>query len=130
MLLGCKQYLLSFGDVDSRTFVGWAIGEKMQMVRVLCSTRYILPAKYSIFKFQVTADYNDNGFNLYSLCLNMKLYFPKCQCSFMLLTTVYILGFHTISRDKKDNRHSSHVGVLNKRNNQNSIIKSTPTWPP
>ena len=41
-----------------------------------------------------------------------------------------ILGFHTIPRDTKDNRHSGHVGVPNKRNNQNSFVKSTPTWLP
>ena len=40
-----------------------------------------------------------------------------------------ILGSHTISRDTKDNRHCSHVGVPNKRNDQNSFVKSTPTWP-
>ena len=41
----------------------------------------------------------------------------------------HILGFHSIPRDTKDNRHSGHVVVPNKRNNQNSFIKSTPTWP-
>ena len=40
-----------------------------------------------------------------------------------------ILGFHTIPGNTKDNRRtrSGHVGVPNKRNNQNSIVKSTPT---
>ena len=28
-----------------------------------------------------------------------------------------ILGFHTIPKDTKDNRHSSHVGVPDKRSN-------------
>ena len=41
-----------------------------------------------------------------------------------------ILEFHTIPRDTKDNSRSGHVGVPNKRNNQNSFVKSTPTWPP
>ena len=41
-----------------------------------------------------------------------------------------ILGFHSIPRDTKDNKHSGHVGVPNKRNNQNSFVNSTPTWPP
>ena len=41
-----------------------------------------------------------------------------------------ILGFHSFPRDTKDNRHSGHVGVSNKRNNQNSFVKSTPKWPP
>ena len=36
---------------------------------------------------------------------------------FRALTTLFILGFHAIPRDTKDNRHSSHVGVPNKRNN-------------
>ena len=40
------------------------------------------------------------------------------------------LGFHSIPRETKDNRHSRHVGAPNKRNNQNSFVKSTPTWPP
>ena len=41
-----------------------------------------------------------------------------------------ILVFHAIPRETKDNRHSGHVGVPNKRNNQNSFVKSTPIWPP
>ena len=44
-----------------------------------------------IFEFAVTADYNDKGFNLYSLSLSMKLNIPKFQCSFALLTTVCIV---------------------------------------
>ena len=40
-----------------------------------------------------------------------------------------ILGFYTIPRDTKDKRHSDHVGVPNKTNNQNSLVKSTSTWP-
>ena len=36
-----------------------------------------------------------------------------------------IFGFHS-PWDTNDNRH---VGVPNKRNNQNSLVKSTPTWP-
>ena len=39
-------------------------------------------------------------------------------------------GFHKILRETKDNRPSAHVGVPNKRNNQNSFVKSTSTWPP
>ena len=63
---------------------------------------------------------------------------PTCFAVWILGTVVYldaifkclsILGFHTISRDTKDNRHSGHVGVPNKRNNQNSFVKSTPTRP-
>ena len=38
-----------------------------------------------------------------------------------------ILGFHIIPRDTKDNRHSGHVGVPNKKNNQNSFVKITTT---
>ena len=41
-----------------------------------------------------------------------------------------ILGFHTIPRDTKDNRHRGLAGVSNKRNNQNAFVKSTQTWPP
>ena len=41
-----------------------------------------------------------------------------------------ILDFHTTPRNTKDNRDSGHVGVPDKRNNQNSSVKSTPTWPP
>ena len=41
-----------------------------------------------------------------------------------------ILGFHTIPRDTKGDSHSGHVSVPNTRNNQNSFVKSTPTWPP
>ena len=46
----------------------------------------------------------------------------------MLLNAIF--GFHTIPRDTKDNRHGGHVGVPNKRNNQNSFVKNIPTWPP
>ena len=38
-----------------------------------------------------------------------------------------ILGFFTIPRDTKDNRHSGQVGFPNKRNYQNSFVKSAPT---
>ena len=55
-----------------------------------------------------------NNWLLNSLCCN-------CTC---------VLGFHTIWRDTPDNRHSGHVGVPNKRNNQNCFVKSTPSWPP
>ena len=46
----------------------------------------------AIFESQVTADYNDSGFKVYSLSLAMKLNVPKCQCSFTLLTPVRIVG--------------------------------------
>ena len=59
-----------------------------------------------------------NILNLISLHLTCSLVVPT------------ILGFYTIPRDTKNNRHSGHVGVPNKRNNQNSCVKSTPTWPP
>ena len=44
--------------------------------------------------------------------------------------TPIILGFHIIPRGTKDNRHSGHVGVPNKRNNHNYFVESTTTWPP
>ena len=53
-----------------------------------------------------------------------------CMTLIWFCTESTILGFHTIPRDTKDNRHSGHVGVPNIRNNQNSFVKSTPTWPP
>ena len=51
-----------------------------------------LKKEWTIFEFAVTADKNDNGFNLYSLNLTMKLNIPKCQCSITLFTTVSIVG--------------------------------------
>ena len=51
-----------------------------------------LKKEWTIFEFAVTADKNDNGFNLYSLNLTMKLNIPKCQCSITLFTTVCIVG--------------------------------------
>ena len=45
------------------------------------------------------------------------------------METWNILGFHTISRDTKANRHRSHVVARNKWKNQNSFVKSAPTWP-
>ena len=42
-------------------------------------------------EFAVTADNNDNVFNLYILRLNMKLNIPKCQYSFTLLAIVCIV---------------------------------------
>ena len=46
-------------------------------------------------------------------------------CSYISLNT---LVFST--RDTKDNSHSGHVGVPNKRKTQNSFVKSIPTWTP
>ena len=57
---------------------------------------------------------------------NIALVFSLVWMS--VISTIH--GFHTILRDTKDNRHSGHVGVPNKRNNQNYFVKSTPTWPP
>ena len=56
----------------------------------------------------------------------LNLYFKKQ----MKKSRPCTLGFHTIPRDTKDNKHSGHVGVPNKRKNQNSFVKSTLTWPP
>ena len=42
--------------------------------------------------FAFAADYNDNRLNSYNLSLNMKLNIPKCQPSFTLLTSVFIVG--------------------------------------
>ena len=52
------------------------------------------------------------------------------EANWIIPRTLLILGFHTIPWDKKDNRHRGHVSVRNKRNNQNSFVKSTQTWPP
>ena len=50
--------------------------------------------------------------------------------SYLILASVFlILDFRTIPKDTKDNRHSGHVNVQNKRNNQNLFVKSTPTLP-
>ena len=46
------------------------------------------------------------------------------------LVVLAILGFHTVLRDTKDNRHSGHVGAPKKRNHKKSFVKSTPTWTP
>ena len=37
--------------------------------------------------------------------------------------------FHALPRDTKDKGRGDHVGVLNKRNHQNSFVQGTPTWP-
>ena len=39
---------------------------------------------FADLQLQISADYNDMGFNLYSFSLDMKLNIPKCQCSFTL----------------------------------------------
>ena len=49
-------------------------------------------SEYTIFAFAIAAENNDDGLNLYSLSLTMKLNIPKYQCSFTLLTTVCIVG--------------------------------------
>ena len=51
--------------------------------------------KLTIFEFAVTADSNDNVFNLYSLSQSMKLNIPKYQCSFTLLSIACIVGSGT-----------------------------------
>ena len=66
----------------------------------------------------------------------LLLYLHYYHCTFTIVTVpsallvvLTMLGFHIIPRDTEENRHSGHVGVPNKKNNQNSFIKSTPTWP-
>ena len=59
----------------------------------LAPSLYLVPPfQQTIFEFQVTADNNNNVFNLYNPSLNMKLNIPnKCQRSFTLLTTFCIV---------------------------------------
>ena len=62
------------------------------------------------------------------ILLNKFIVFHLFQFDFRWTNPRPIERFHTIPRDTNDNRHSGHVGVPNKRNNQNSFVKSTPTW--
>ena len=53
-------------------------------------------------------------------CGSTNLLLSVLFCTYLGL---YIDCLYKIPRDTKDNRHSGHVGVPNKGNNQNSFIR-------
>ena len=50
----------------------------------------------------------------------------KQLCNLLELRYKTLLGFYTTPKDTEDNRHNGHVGVPNKRNDQNPFAKRTP----
>ena len=46
----------------------------------------------------------------------------------LLQSDLIIKHFHAAPGYTTDNRHSCHVGVPDKRNNQIFFVESTPTW--
>ena len=70
---------------------------------------------------------------LYEIEIGRWLSTAQWSCNFFHIwqnsKSYCVLGFHTIPIGIKENKHSAHVGVPNKRKIQN-FVKSTPTWLP